>query len=313
MMGIKYKCDGENVENLRHYFSGMVSGQLPAPVIRQFTVTDFKPGHQYEFHSYDRAVELVYVLQGKSYLELDNRCVQISQQECLVIFPGTVHNYYLKRNESCRLLDLVFQPGDSVWGADNASSEDDFRFFHELLTGGRKFLRFLDERGMGSTLQNMFLNYRMNVQYRDELLRLGFCELFLKLSGIFGSPEADATPVNSKAVASAREFVQNFYTSDISLMDAAKAASLSTRQLSRLFVREMGMTVQEYIGFLRLKKAKELLAFSSMDITGIAFSLGFNSSDYFSTFFRKLEGLAPGAYRKLKQEYEEKPGKEDIS
>jgi AraC-like DNA-binding protein len=74
---------------------------------------------------------------------------------------------------------------------------------------------------------------------------------------------------------------------------------ISSRHFSRLFVQELGITVPDYLSILRIKKAKDLLQNSEMDITRIAYSLGFNSSQYFITCFKRIEHVTPKEYRRL--------------
>ncbi len=57
------------------------------------------------------------------------------------------------------------------------------------------------------------------------------------------------------------------------------------------------MTYSTYLTTMRMQKAKALLAGTDRPITDIAFEVGYNDSNYFSTAFRKHEGLSPRQYR----------------
>ena len=58
------------------------------------------------------------------------------------------------------------------------------------------------------------------------------------------------------------------------------------------------MTCSTYLTTARMTKAKEFIAGTDRPITEIAFEVGYNNSNYFSTAFRKHEGISPSAYRK---------------
>jgi AraC-like DNA-binding protein len=64
------------------------------------------------------------------------------------------------------------------------------------------------------------------------------------------------------------------------------------------FLKEVRLTPAEYLTRLRMKKAKQLLKISKKSITEIAFDLGFSSSQYFATVFKKVTGITPRFYRK---------------
>ena len=57
------------------------------------------------------------------------------------------------------------------------------------------------------------------------------------------------------------------------------------------------VTPGEYLTQRRVHMAKMFLADSSQSITAIAHSLGYSSSQYFATIFKKLTGVTPRAYR----------------
>ena len=62
--------------------------------------------------------------------------------------------------------------------------------------------------------------------------------------------------------------------------------------------RECGVPPLQYQLGIRLARAKNLLRSSDMPISEIAESLGFNSTWYFSHFFKKQTGTSPAAYRR---------------
>jgi len=77
----------------------------------------------------------------------------------------------------------------------------------------------------------------------------------------------------------------------------ASRLGLSPYHFQRQFKRITGRTPGEYLKELRLKRAKELLLTTSLEITEIAYAAGFNSLSSFYAVFRKMAGMAPGQYR----------------
>jgi AraC-like DNA-binding protein len=79
----------------------------------------------------------------------------------------------------------------------------------------------------------------------------------------------------------------------------AKEAGVSERTFLRCFQRAMGCSPREYITRLRIHRAQALLLnhARSLNITDIAFLVGYNDSNYFSRQFRRLTGKSPKAFR----------------
>jgi AraC-like DNA-binding protein len=75
---------------------------------------------------------------------------------------------------------------------------------------------------------------------------------------------------------------------------------ISKEHLSRVFKKETGYTVSEYIFKSKILEAKRLLNRSSHSILHISEMLGFNNNSHFSTLFKKFEGISPSQYKKGK-------------
>lgn len=106
--------------------------------------------------------------------------------------------------------------------------------------------------------------------------------------------EAHAEPV---AVVRAKNYIRQNLGEDITLTDVAKAACTSTFYICKLFKRETGVNLTEYISRLRVERAKELLQNPQTRISEIAFEVGFQSLTHFNRVFRALVGEAPTTYR----------------
>lgn len=71
--------------------------------------------------------------------------------------------------------------------------------------------------------------------------------------------------------------------------------------LSNLFSEVKGITIQQYILIHRIEKAKELILYNDLNISEISYSLQYSSVAHFSNQFKKITGLNPSYYKKLKQ------------
>jgi AraC-like DNA-binding protein len=93
-------------------------------------------------------------------------------------------------------------------------------------------------------------------------------------------------------------YIEEHYPEEIRLDNLADRAYLSPEYFSKVFKRLTSQTPIEFINSVRLDKAKQLLASSSLPVTDIAYRTGFHDSNYFSRQFKKSTGLTPGDYRK---------------
>jgi two-component system response regulator YesN len=91
---------------------------------------------------------------------------------------------------------------------------------------------------------------------------------------------------------------QHYHEESLLRLQIAEAVGVSKQHLDRIFRQELGLSINDYLNRLRIRRAQEYLANTTDDITLIAMRVGFNDSAYFSRVFRKLVGESPRVFRK---------------
>ena len=101
-------------------------------------------------------------------------------------------------------------------------------------------------------------------------------------------------------------FLQNLYTSiephlydgELTVQKLTRIAAISRTDLHRKLRREAGMHTTQYIRYIRLSKAADLLIQKPhWTIFQVALEVGFNTHSYFSKCFQKVFGVSPKVYR----------------
>lgn len=72
--------------------------------------------------------------------------------------------------------------------------------------------------------------------------------------------------------------------------------------LSSLFSESEGMTIEKYLIAQRIDRVKELLVYDELTQNEIAYKLGYTSSAHLSNQFKKITGLTPSYFKKIKEE-----------
>ena len=93
------------------------------------------------------------------------------------------------------------------------------------------------------------------------------------------------------------QYIEENHTKKISSKDVCKQFSCSRSYMSREFNRHIGKTIREYLTELRINDARILLEASALSVSEIAYSVGFNDSNYFSNIFKSHVGMSPQEYR----------------
>lgn len=105
-------------------------------------------------------------------------------------------------------------------------------------------------------------------------------------------------PAGKRNLQDVKEYIDIHFNKKLSLDELAETFYINKYYLTRIFREQFGLSISHYIMQQRITHAKHLLRFSDHSIEQIASLCGMEDANYFSRVFRKVEGVAPGEYRK---------------
>ena len=92
-------------------------------------------------------------------------------------------------------------------------------------------------------------------------------------------------------------YIQQNFTGKISLKEFGEQFHLSEKYISRYFKEHFHITLSQYITYLRLENAKQLLQDTDLSVTETAMQSGYQNVSYFIRSFKKTYGISPLKYR----------------
>ena len=104
-------------------------------------------------------------------------------------------------------------------------------------------------------------------------------------------------PRTSSHVERAKDYVRKHYREKIYLDDIADSIGISPTHLSKLFKKETGQCLQDYVNEERVFRAANLLMYSELSLMEIAEYVHFPSQSYFGKIFKQHKNMTPKAYR----------------
>ncbi|MCM1025211.1 MAG: helix-turn-helix domain-containing protein [Roseburia sp.] len=100
-------------------------------------------------------------------------------------------------------------------------------------------------------------------------------------------------------LAQIRQYIaQNYDDCNFSLQKCADALHINNSYLSHYFKEQTDMNLNQYIATLRIQRAKELLADTSLSLSVISEEVGYYNLNSFIRRFKQITGTTPGNYRK---------------
>lgn len=98
-----------------------------------------------------------------------------------------------------------------------------------------------------------------------------------------------------KAVKQVREYIESFFTRNISLKELSELTNLSSFYLSRLFKQELGLSIHSYLLQVRVNQAKKILS-GGYSASYAATQTGFVDNSHLTRHFKRLVGVTPRQY-----------------
>ncbi len=187
-----------------------------------------------------------------------------------------------------RLLDQLIvgafgEPGFSRFleGFAGAGSSPTGGFLDDLVPLLEAVARELDQRPAA---------YRVRV-------RSVLTDVFLSLYRATLAAEAES-PASGFRLAVVIDHIELNYDDHLDLESLARIMQTSPTHLSRVFRREVGIPLFEYVNRTRIRKACTLLRRTELPITRIAVDVGYNNVSFFNRYFRRIMRCSPREYRR---------------
>ena len=106
--------------------------------------------------------------------------------------------------------------------------------------------------------------------------------------------DQNANPYISKAM----EYIAAHLTQPMSVPEIADSVHLNEQYFMRLFKKETGSSILQYITAQRIALSMEYLRETDLPVTEVALNSGFDNYSYFNRIFKRFTGETPSRYRK---------------
>ncbi len=94
------------------------------------------------------------------------------------------------------------------------------------------------------------------------------------------------------------EFINNnYFTSELSIADVQKETGISERKIAQIIKEKTDLSFKQYVNNIRLSEAKRMLKDTDLQISEIAYRIGYNNVTHFNRVFKLAENISPSNFR----------------
>lgn len=236
-------------------------------------------------HHYHEFYELYYMMSGSCNYFIDDKVYEVIAGDIVLIPSGVIHRTNYVSAEHTRIL---IECSDNMVPKSVKRSLSSMLYLYRNTTANKEFYNFY--KRLDKEMNNPD-GYSLEVV--DNMIKMMFYTLARTKSII-----KDNKKKNSM-IEDVVSYVKENFSQPINLSRVAKDHFISQEHLSRTFKKHTGFGFNEYLTLVRLQHAEQLLkGEEKMSISAIAYSCGFNDSNYFSDKFKKVYGTSPLKFSK---------------
>lgn len=250
--------------------------------------------HQGEF-------EIHYIVNGELHWIVEDDTYEMHSGMMLVVKPGELHGSNSGALEPCEQywLRITLPQNDALPGLTLEQTQSILHTFSAIKQ--RAFPASLDMRRAFVKLAE---EHRSPGKYSRLISRSALHVLLASIARHFEN-RADQetvpqTPRISPYIQRCIHEIHNDLSEPHSVSTMAKRANMSETAFRNRFKKEVGCSPLDYITRRRIEEAKKMLVLGNDSVTNIAYALGFSSSQYFATVFKRITGQSPKQFMENK-------------
>ncbi len=258
---------------------------------------------QDELAHWHNSFELIEVVEGRFYCNVDGSEFLINKGNICIINRGRLHHIYTEDYNAsmCRKKTIIFNPDYFI--KDRNIYE---KYILPLLEKDAfAHIQFNIKKGIGLDINTLMkeieaLEDEKPIGYELEEYSLIYKVIRYLYLAYQSSKQSIHTTydANVQIQRNMTSFIHEHFSSKIGLEDIAEAGQVSKSTCIRLFHKYTGKSPIDFLNSYRLQISAEKLVTTSEQITEIAYACGFGQPSYFNRLFLKEYNMTPNKYRK---------------
>ncbi|MDT8397775.1 MAG: helix-turn-helix domain-containing protein [Pseudomonadales bacterium] len=250
--------------------------------------------HNWEItaHRHDNLLQVLYLARGSAVLTLDTRVETLHAPLVMMIPPMVVHGFHFQPNVEGHVLTLPVHFVNQIFAA---APEAASLLEMPVLIPGKE----VDTALFDSLFRRCEQEYRNHHSMRLPLLTATISLLLLLLAKyVERHPNRPAFDRGQRRYYRFNQLIGEHFHEHQPVSFYAGLLGISSTQLNNTCRREAGMSAQQLVHQRLLLEAKRLLVYTGMQITEIAYALGFSDPAYFTRFFKHRTACSPQQFRR---------------
>lgn len=269
--------------NLPNFYTHTASQNQPATLfIEQLGRNISTPGFSYPH--YNNTYTLYVVRNGKGSLETDGKKYNLRKNDAFLTRPNLLSIQTSDEKDNWELCFIAF--GGTA--AEEIIKKTVFKDNNVIVS--------LKDDSLAEQIINATINLNSGI-YSSFLLFEYFFKFLAFFDPLKNYPSLEYENSQNKYISEIKQYIHTNYPKLIKISEMANLLNINRSHLYRIFKKEMGIGIEDYIINIRINHAKVLLKDTSFSVSDVATLIGYKNYTTFFKRFKLVTGVTPIEYR----------------
>jgi AraC family transcriptional regulator, transcriptional activator of pobA len=270
-------------------------GLSPRDVMHWESIAERSRLHDWEIrpHRHEALLQVLLIESGGAEVWLDGRQTAVNGPAAVTVMPLVAHGFRWSPEVNGCVLTIQAGHVQKLLAHEPSLGE-------AVLTTRCAPLSPDGHAALSQAIGTLTEEYLSPSPWRTTAIDAALARLMVNLGRTLPSGESDPRAVGGRALAHVRRLraeIEAHFREQPSMASLAATLGITTTQLNRACHQVLGTPALAVLHARVCLEAQRELAYTTLSVKQIAFSLGFTDASYFSRFFERLTGLTPSEWR----------------
>jgi len=246
-----------------------------------------------EMHEHTDMLEICFLETGSQYYQIGEKNYLLKGGDFLITPPNIIHGSSSFPEEKGSLFWMIIKVPKTPFKLLNLTTKESQLLIERLLNLENH--HFKGSADIKKTLVEIFASYNKK---DDSLKKIEITNFILNfLLKVIRCGDKTGPNTLSSDIEYCCKYIEENIFQKIYINELAAKINLSESRFKHKFKAEIGTPPNEYIVKIEIEKAKDLIRKNEISIKDLAYDLGFSTAAYFSTVFKKYQGVTPTEFK----------------
>lgn len=231
-----------------------------------------------DISNWHKNIEILYFVEGCGKVICDMEVEEVSAGDIFVVNSNSIHS--VKTNDVVRYYCLIV--------------DKKFCDSNGIECSKRLFTKKINNDNIKKKYQNIVDAFKNRTDFYKSRIRVSILDLLVALAVDFSVENKNRdSDKQTEIIKHVIEYISDNYNNEITIDTLSQFAGYSRAHLSRQFKKATGLSIVEYVNYIRCTNAHTMLVGENKTVSEVALECGFSNMSYFSKIYKRVIGKLP--------------------